>query len=124
MIAYLRGEPGSHVVDAALRSVTGRCYAHAVNMMEVYYDFVRVGSPFDADSAVHDLAAAGIHIRMDMDEALWKDAGMIKVANRVSLADSLCLSLSRRLALPVLTSDHHEFDMIVASGVAKVVFLR
>lgn len=67
-------------------------------MMEVYYDFVRVGSPFDA--------------------------GMIKVANRVSLADSLCLSLSRRLALPVLTSDHHEFDMIVASGVAKVVFLR
>ena len=41
MIAFLRGEPGADVVRAILHNPSDACYAHAINLCEVYYDFVR-----------------------------------------------------------------------------------
>jgi uncharacterized protein with PIN domain len=38
LIAFLRDEPGAEVVESAL-SVPEKCYAHALNLCEVYYDF-------------------------------------------------------------------------------------
>ena len=43
MIAYLRAEPGGEKVRALLASPGGECFAHVLNLCEVYYDFMRVG---------------------------------------------------------------------------------
>ena len=36
MIAYLRGEPGGAVVDGFLNTPADRCYAHTINLLEMY----------------------------------------------------------------------------------------
>jgi hypothetical protein len=41
MIAYLRDEPGGNLVEGFLNSPTDACYAHTINLLEVYYDFIR-----------------------------------------------------------------------------------
>lgn len=41
MIAFLRDEPGSDVVAEALLDPGSKCYAHALNRCEVFYDFHR-----------------------------------------------------------------------------------
>ena len=41
MIAYLRGEPGFAVVASLLTDPAHTCYAHTINLLEVYYDFIR-----------------------------------------------------------------------------------
>jgi hypothetical protein len=44
MIAYLRGEPGGEVVDGFLTTPGTTCYAHTINLLEVYYDFIRLAA--------------------------------------------------------------------------------
>ena len=44
ILAYLRGETGGEKVAALLSDPAENCYAHTVNLIEVYYDFVRRSS--------------------------------------------------------------------------------
>ena len=43
MIAYLRREIGADVVQNIIVNSASVCFAHAINLCEVYYDFWRVG---------------------------------------------------------------------------------
>jgi PIN domain nuclease of toxin-antitoxin system len=52
MIAYLRGEPGTDVVREILHDPANHCFAHAINLCEVYYDFVRTADIKTARAAI------------------------------------------------------------------------
>ncbi len=123
LIVFLRGEAGSEIVEKRL--IEGTCYAHAVNLCEVYYDCIRVGGEAQAEALVRELLDAGLSSRTDIDEDFWKDVGRTKAGvGRISLADCFAIALARRLGVPVLTSDHHEFDGILAQGICAVEFIR
>src|SRR5438105_11436 len=113
LIAYLRGEPGDIVVEGYLLDPNTTCYAHAINICEVYYAFIRTDGVSVARSAIRDLQADGVIIRKDLNRAFWRDVGELKANGSISLADCCCLALSRKLGGTVLTSDHHEFDPLV-----------
>lgn len=124
MIAYLQGEPGGSVVDGLLRNPAHRCHAHAINLCEVYYDFIRRADKPTAEQAINDLLSDGVAERADMDPGLWRDAGRLKAGRRVSLADALGVALSLRPGAELVTSDHHEFDPLAAAGVCPILFIR
>jgi PIN domain nuclease of toxin-antitoxin system len=125
MIAYLRGEPGADVVRSILHDPTNTCYAHAVNLCEVYYDFLRAADAKTAKAALRDLNGVGIHTRRDMSSRFWTAVGDLKgTIRRISLADCFAVQLSRTLKCEVVTSDHHEFGPLVALGVCRVRFIR
>jgi len=66
-----------------------------------------------------------VSARSDIDEDFWKDVGRIKAeVARISIADCFAVALARRAGLPVLTSDHHEFDKMLERGLCGVQFLR
>ena len=56
MIAFLRDEPGAQVVAEVLLNPDAQCYAHALNLCEVYYDFHRAAGRDQALNAIADLA--------------------------------------------------------------------
>ena len=57
--------------------------------------------------------------------AIWQAAGALKAnLRRVSLADCFAIELTRRLHATILTSDHHEFDALVAQSVCDIRFIR
>lgn len=60
MIAFLRDERGADVVAEALLDPDSRCYAHALNLCEVFYDFHRAAGPQEAAQALADLARLGV----------------------------------------------------------------
>jgi len=125
MIAFLRGEAGAEVVRGILHDPADRCFAHAINLCEVYYHFFRVADVQTARSALRDLAATGIQTRHDMNAPFWMGVGELKGRIRkVSLADCFAVELSRRLAGEVVTSDHHEFDELATLQVCRVRFIR
>jgi PIN domain nuclease of toxin-antitoxin system len=124
LIAFLRDEPGADVVENVLPGST-KCYAHALNLCEVYYDFFRASNQEAAEAAISDLVSIGIEGRADMDAEFWKDAGAIKaVHRRVSLADCCALALVRRLGARVLSADRHEFEPIQSAGICQIEFIR
>jgi predicted nucleic acid-binding protein len=124
MIAYLNGEPGAAAVDALLRDSRTTCFAHAVNLCEVYYDAVRRADVPTAEAAMHDLFDAGVIERDDLDAEFWRAAAQLKVLGRASLADCLCAALARRVRGEVVTSDRREFEPLADAGLCQVRFFR
>jgi PIN domain nuclease of toxin-antitoxin system len=125
MIALLRREIGEDVVWQYLSDPDATCFAHAVNLCEVYYEFWRIGGEDAATSAIDDLKALGIIERNDFDLNFWQEAGRLKaVHRRVSLADCCALALTNRIEGMLLTSDHHELDPIAALGICPITFIR
>lgn len=124
VIAYLRGDAGKERGVAALLKDDTACRMHAVNVCEVFYDTLRAGGEAAAESVLADLASVGIQTVADMDDAFVKSVGRLKVKHRLSLADCFALALKQKLNAELFTSDHHEFDAVVASGESGVVFIR
>jgi predicted nucleic acid-binding protein len=124
MIAYLRGEPGATVVEAFLQDQESACYAHSVNLCEVYYAVMRSADQPTASQAIDDLLDAGVSERTDMGRAFWISAGRHKARGGISLADCFCLALAQELSGQVVTSDHSEFDPILPLGICPILFIR
>lgn len=124
LIAFLRKEPGAEVVRAVL---TGRdlCMAHAVNVCEMYYDFIRAESEAAARAAIRAVESTGVIVREDLDAPLWQQAARYKARpRRISLADCFLLALAHREGAEVVTSDPQEFDPVVERGFCPVTFIR
>lgn len=125
MIAYLRGEQGSEIIESILLNENNLCIAHAINLCEVYYDFIKVTDEKIAETAISDLISVGIMVIESMDSYLWKEAGRIKAKNRISLADCFALALAIKERATLVTSDRQEFEPVVEKGIySKILFIR
>ncbi len=130
MIAFLRGEEGAETVTSLL--LNENCMAHAVNLCEVYYDcLLRGDNESTARELIADLRSLDLTFREDMDEQFWQIVASYKARTRkaslhVSLADCFVLSLAEREKATIVTSDHHEFDLILEKGFCSgtVRFIR
>ncbi len=125
MIAYLRDEEGAGRVADVLEDSSNECFAHSLNLREVYYDAHRRGGPEVARSALADLAMLGILARPDLSPTFWQAAGVLKSEyRRISLADCLAIVLAQTLDAELLTADHHEFDRLAGESLCRIRFVR
>ena len=124
MIAYLQKEPGGLVVAGKLIDPNVDCYAHAINILEVYYGTVRKSSVVDAEQAIARLEADGVIIRRDMDDAFLFAVGKLKAGGGISIPDCFCIVLAQTLGGEAVTSDHGEFDRLVPLGLCPIIFIR
>lgn len=124
LIAYLNGETGGLVVRGLLQRRDARCYAHAVNLCEVYYGYIRDSCEATATNALATLHADGVLPRQDMSPEFWMDVGRIKARGGIALGDCFCVALARLIGGEAVTSDRAEFGPLVPDGVARVLFIR
>jgi PIN domain nuclease of toxin-antitoxin system len=125
MIAFLRDEPGAETVAEALLDLESRCYAHALNLCEVFYDFHRASGRGEALGAIADLARVGVIEDAHLDSGVWQAAGTLKAnLRRVSLADCFAIDLADRMQATILTADHHEFDVLAGQSDHVIRFIR
>ena len=111
LIALAKKEEGSAIVASFLENEENSCFAHSVNLCEVYYKAYRDTSKQEAIALVEGFLDLGVILRDDMDTEFWQDAGELKaVHKRVSLADCCAIALANRLNAELVTSDHHELD--------------
>ena len=125
MIALANNEPGANVVAYLLADSRNECYAHAINLCEVFYDAIRRSDDAQALRLITDLYGLGVIERRDFEAAFWQQAGRLKaVHRRVSMADCCALALTLRLGGELVTSDHHELDALAAAGICPINFFR
>ena len=106
MVAYLNGEPGAKVVETLLADPNAECYAHSINLCEVYYDAIRRTDVRRARAMIADLRAASVVERKVMNRRFWQRVGEHKARGKISLPDCFCISLAQELGGEVVTSDH------------------
>jgi PIN domain nuclease of toxin-antitoxin system len=124
LIALLKREPGGNVVDQLLATPKSSHIIHAINLCEVYYDFIRASGVADANLVMRAIAQVGVKSRTATDEKLWKQAGQLKAAGRLSIADCFAVALARRVRGELVTADHREFDPIGSQGICRITFIR
>jgi PIN domain nuclease of toxin-antitoxin system len=125
MIAFLRGELGADAVAGILLDAGSQCYAHALNLCEVFYDFERAAGRPEAIRAVSDLAKVGVVEDANLSSPVWHAAGSLKARlRRISLADCFAIELAQRLEATILTADHHEFDILAEQPGYRIRFIR
>ncbi len=124
MIAYIEGEPGGAAVAALLSDSAAVCYAHSLNLCEVYYQGLRRSDPRTARAAIASLYRDGVIERRDMSRRFWQRVGGHKARGRLSLPDCICIALAEELSAELVTSDHGEFDPLVPLGIVPIKFIR
>ncbi len=125
MIALANNETGADVVAALLDDPQNECYAHAINLCEVFYDAIRRSSEVQALELVKDLYGLGVIERRDLDIGFWQHTGRLKaIHRRVSLADCCAIALTLRVGGELVTSDHHELDALNVAGICPIKFFR
>jgi PIN domain nuclease of toxin-antitoxin system len=125
MTAFLAHEPGGEIVRDLLADPVRTCYAHALNLCEVFYDFHRAGGEAAAQEALSQLFTATLQPRSDFDTDFWQAMGRLKsVHRRVSLADCCCIALAQRVGGDLVTADRHELGPLEPLGLCPMRFIR
>ena len=124
IVAYVSAEPGGLVVRALLTDSNAICYAHTINLCEVYYNAIRKTDAARAKEVIFNLFADGVIERKDMGRSFWQRVGQHKSRGGISLPDCFCITLAQELGGEVVTSDHGEFDPLVPLGIVPINFIR
>ncbi len=132
LIAYLKGERGSDLVEGMLRNPANECLAHGVNVCEVLYLAIAATNQRVAEAHVQKLVDDGLRIEHTFDEALWRQVARLKTTTALlddngvgpPLADCFCIAFAQRVGADIVTSDHDDFDAVQSSGICAVRFIR
>jgi len=124
IMALCKREQGAFAVRRLLAVHHPEVFIHAVNSLEIFYNIEReFGRPY-AERVWNLMDKNDIQTRADVDRDFLRDAAFVKVAHKMSLADSFAVALARRLNCALVSTDHHELDAVHAAGVCNVVFIR
>jgi PIN domain nuclease of toxin-antitoxin system len=123
LIAYLQAETGAENVKKILKDPTNQVFMHAVNFGEVYYDALKL-SKEKANSLFEIIDRLPVKVLYSIDNEMIKEAGHFKANFKISYADSFVLSMAKIYNGQVVSSDHHEFDIIERKSNLKFFWIR
>jgi predicted nucleic acid-binding protein len=108
LILYM-GEEGAENVAGLLKQVLDRKikgYMNVVNLAELYYVLSRKSKKV-AEEKERNIRSFGVKIVPVKDNALWKEAAMLKANHSLSLAET-----AKNLKSKLVTGTDPEFDRI------------
>ena len=128
LIALLRNEDGAAVVADVINEANKDeifLSIHKANLLEVYYDMCRVIGTEKADEVIDKIKCRPIQIIAEISDAIFIEAGRLKTMYKVSFADVFALATASVTGATLLTSDHHEIDIVEQSepGI-KFIWIR
>ncbi|MBF0121354.1 MAG: PIN domain-containing protein [Desulfobacterales bacterium] len=112
LIAFLNDEKGADKIESILSNQTNLCLMSIINIFEVCYDAAKISGIDEAIKLYEEIKQLPIIIDCKIEENLLKEAIYFKTKYRISVADSIALSLAKVNNAIIITSDHHEFDCI------------
>ena len=115
LIAYLNDEDGADIVEDILIQSSNEITTVSmsmVNLLEVYYGIYRDFGNDKADEVLSEVLSLPIEIISDITLDTLREAGRLKAAYKMSMADSVALGIASVSLLTIVTADHHEMDPV------------
>jgi len=123
VVAYLKGEPGADVFAAILAEEQNILAIHAVNLCEIYYNYLRDDGLEIAGEAWRQVTSFATIIER-LDEPFMKRVGRWKGIEGLGLGDAFAAATAEEFGVPLIATDHNDFDPIEAKGLLKLTWLR
>jgi predicted nucleic acid-binding protein len=127
LIALLNDEPGADVVaDLLVRAEQGaiRLYISGIQALEVYYDRIYVKGRTYADIFLESLYNSAIEVISPVSRAVIREAGRLKTAYSISLADSVVCAVAIEMPATVVTCDHSEMEQLERAEPIQFSWIR
>jgi PIN domain nuclease of toxin-antitoxin system len=130
LLALVRAEPGQEVVAAALADPDEPCFAHYMNLCELFYVTLRERGEDEAQEILTALIdESGVISYGNNDPDLFWEAGRLRALATsqrlaLSLGDCFCIATARALGAELLTCDRHEFEPVQSMELCTIRFIR
>ena len=124
LIAFLQNEGGGDILRELFKMPENEFFMHSVNLTEVHYDAVYVAGEEKAQELFEKVVGLPITILWDLNVSLIKLVGKYKTSYQISFADAFVLALAEKKKAIVVSTDHHEFDVIESAGKLSFYWLR
>lgn len=121
VIAYLKGEQGEEILAQLLQDERNALAIHAINLCEVYYNYLRTDGAAMADQA-WDAACAVLGLLGLLEPQFVKRVGRWKVSHNLPLGDAVAAATAEEFGCALVTTDHNHFDPVQTA--LQIVWLR
>jgi PIN domain nuclease of toxin-antitoxin system len=123
VLALLREEQGMDIARNVIES-DAETLLHAVTFLEIYYNLTNELGIDSADLFFEQITQTKIKIIYEITEDTIKQAGYFKSNYKISLGDSFVLATAKLCNAKIVSSDHHELDVIEKSENMKFLWIR
>jgi PIN domain nuclease of toxin-antitoxin system len=124
LIAFFQNETGGNKLSELFKVAENEFFMHSINLTEVYYDALYVSGEEKAQQLFEKVAELPITILWYLDVNFIKLVGKYKTSYRISFADSFVLALADKEKAIVISTDHHEFDVVEETTELTFYWLR
>jgi len=127
LFAFIYKETGYDVVTSILKqaeSGEAKVFMNKLNLFEVFYG-IRRDDGLQAATGVNNIVMKlPIQIINGIANDVFLEASRIKSSYKMSLADSIALGEASVMNASLITSDHHEFDIVEKNENIKFTWIR
>ena len=128
VLAFLNDEIGADIVCKLLdRAKQGEISLsmNAANLIEVYYDRIRVVGSENADSIIKDIRNTfPVLIIETLSSDIVREAACLKTTGKLSFADSILIATAKCIEATVVTCDYIELKPIEQQGHIPFLWIR
>jgi predicted nucleic acid-binding protein len=128
VLAFLDDETGADIVcDLLDRAKKGEISLsmNSANLIEVYYDRIRVVGSEKADEVIKDIQNTfPINIIENLSSEIVHEAAYLKTTGELSFADSILIATAKCYGATVVTCDHGELKPIEQKGDIPFLWIR
>jgi predicted nucleic acid-binding protein len=117
LIAVFSGEIGAenikNIINSNFYDNRIKIIMHKANLLEVYYDILKRYNKTIADKIIKAFVDnSNVKIISEISDEIFIEAGRLKSNYKISFADTFALATALVYNGKLVTSDHHEFDLI------------
>jgi predicted nucleic acid-binding protein len=128
LIVFLNDEEGAGVVfDLIGRAERAEITLgmNAVNLIEVYYDRIRVPGSAKSDALIREIYGTfPVAIIETLTPTIVREAARLKADGKMSLADTILVATAICTGATVVTCDHAELEPIERQGRIPFLWIR
>jgi predicted nucleic acid-binding protein len=127
VVALVKDEVGADIVEKILKDVDAgkaAAYMNKLNLFEVFYGVRRDEGLAKAQEVYDMIQRLPIIIIDGIVDEVFLESSRIKSSYRMSLADAIALGEASVMGASLITSDHHEFDVIEENEPIKFMWIR
>ena len=127
LLAHVYDEAGADNVESLLEQASrssAHIYMNKLNLYEAYYDVVRSHGVQQAEAVYSMVLKSPIQIIDGISDAVLRQGAQFKTKYKMSLADSIMLGQASTIDASVITSDHHELDVVEKSEDISFTWIR
>lgn len=128
LLAFFDGEEGAVIVRDLLDQARNNeitITMNAANLIEVYYDRIRVAGTEQADAVIQDIYDTfPISIIETLSPAIVREAARLKAVGKMSFADTILVATAVYTGATVVTCDHVELEPVEKQGLVPFLWIR